>query len=120
MTRLAALRRFGAPALAAFFAFSLAQSAFAFPELVRHGYVNCTSCHVSPSGGGALTEYGRQLSADVLSMSSYEGEGGFLHGAAKLPEWLAVGGDVRAIQIYRSTPQATQWRFLFMQADYEL
>jgi hypothetical protein len=94
--------------------------AWAFPEMERHGYVNCTSCHVSPSGGGALTEYGRHLSADVLSTWSYEGEGDFLHGAAKLPDWLAVGGDLRAIEIFRDTPQTEQWRFLAMQADAEL
>jgi hypothetical protein len=100
--------------------FAIAQTAWAFPEMARHGYVNCTSCHVAPSGGGALTEYGRSLSESILSTSSFEGEGGFAHGLVTLPEWLAVGGDVRAIQIYRNTPQAEQWRFLFMQADAEL
>jgi len=97
----------------------LSQPAHAFPEMVRHGYVNCTSCHVSPSGGGALTTYGRQLSGDVLSTWSREGEANVLYGALKPPEWLTLGGDYRAIEIYRDTPQVDAYRFLLMQGDVE-
>jgi hypothetical protein len=42
-------------------------SAHAFPENVRHGYVNCSSCHINPNGGGQLNDYGRQLSAAIQS-----------------------------------------------------
>ncbi|MFM8315618.1 MAG: hypothetical protein ACKOA8_15160, partial [Deltaproteobacteria bacterium] len=54
--------------------------ALSYPEFIRHGYMNCTSCHVSPTGGGALTEYGRSLSDEVLSRWSRPGESGFLYG----------------------------------------
>ena len=91
----------------------------AFPEMVRHGYPNCTACHVSPSGGGVLTSYGRELSSELLSTWSKEGEADFLYGKLKLPEGLNAGGDVRAIEIYRNTPQVDAERFLFMQADVE-
>ncbi|MBS1963576.1 MAG: hypothetical protein JST04_15280 [Bdellovibrionales bacterium] len=96
-----------------------ATSAFAFPEMIRHGYPNCTSCHVSPSGGGVLTSYGRQLSGELMSMTTSEKDANFLHGILKSPEWLLAGGDVRSIEIYRNTPQVRAYRFLNMQADLE-
>ena len=46
----------------------------AFPEMVRHGYANCITCHISPDGGGVLTAYGRSLSREVLSTWGAEGE----------------------------------------------
>jgi len=94
-------------------------SAFAFPEMVRHGYQNCTACHVSPTGGGVLTPYGRQQIADLLSTWSWPGEEGPAEGLLKTPEWLNVGGDARAIEIYRDTPQVTAARFLNMQEEVE-
>jgi hypothetical protein len=99
--------------------FTFSSLAFAFPELARHGYVNCTSCHVSPSGGGVLTPYGRQLSKDLLSTWSRESEPEFAYGFVKTPEWLNIGGDGRAIEIYRNTPQVEAYRLLLMQADAE-
>ena len=93
--------------------------AHAYPELVRHGYVNCTSCHVSPTGGGILTSYGRQLSAEILSSSAREGEGDFIYGALGLPEWLDLGGDLRSVVTYRDTPLIRQSQLILMQADLE-
>src|ERR1700722_15897581 len=52
-------------------------AAFAFPEMARHGYTQCTACHVSPAGGGVLTEYGRELSSDLLSTWSHGNESAF-------------------------------------------
>lgn len=49
----------------------------AFPDNIRHGYISCAVCHVSPSGGGILTLYGRGLS-ESLATFSYEGQGSFL------------------------------------------
>ncbi len=95
--------------------------AFAFPGMIRHGYVNCTSCHVSPSGGGVLTPYGRELSGEVLSTWAKEGEGKFLYGAFadSLPENLMLGGDTRIIQTYQDNPIFTEKRFYLMQSDVE-
>src|ERR1035437_6993722 len=85
----------------------LPKTALAFPENVRHGYVNCTSCHVSPSGGGVLTPYGRQQVKDLLSTWSTETEAGLAEGLLQTPEWLNLGGDLRNVEIYRNTPQVT-------------
>ncbi len=99
--------------------FGASRPARAFPEMIRYGYVNCTSCHVSPSGGGVLTDYGRELSAEVLSTWSKEGETAFIYGVVPTPSWLSLGGDVRAVELYRNTPQVTASRFINMQDDLE-
>jgi len=95
------------------------ERANAFPEMIRHGYVNCTTCHVSPSGEGLLTAYGRSLSQELLSTWRREGESDFLYGLVTLPEWLHLGGDLRMVQTYRDTPTAREGRFIVMQADVE-
>jgi hypothetical protein len=106
--------------LFALFALFLTTSAAqAFPEMVRHGYINCTTCHVSPSGGGILTPYGRQLSRDVMSTWGKEGEEAFIYGIVKPPEWLNLGGDFREGYLYTNTPTVSQGRSIFMQADLE-
>jgi hypothetical protein len=81
--------------------------------------VNCTTCHVSPNGGGVLTPYGKGISEELQSTWGKEGEGNLLHGAVKPPEWLHVGGNVRAIQVVRNTPSQWSGNFFFMQADLE-
>jgi hypothetical protein len=96
--------------------------AVAFPELTRHGYVNCTACHVSPAGGGAINEYGRELSKEVLSMWARESEQQIGHGlipAEKIPSNVILGGDVRVIQTYRNNARVREAQFLTMQADLE-
>lgn len=102
----------------------------AFPEMVRHGYVNCTACHVSPAGGGLMSPYGRSMSKEILSRWSYETEENLLHGAIKnenINSWLNgtrevgfnVGGDVRYIQLYRNSEVLEQGKFFPMQRDIE-
>lgn len=110
-----------------FFAFLIAiwlfpSAAFAFPGMIRHGYVHCISCHVSPTGGGVLTPYGRELSQEVLSMRSRDGEGQWAYGAFKdqIPELLSLGGDVRLIQTRKENSVYRENRFFLMQADFEL
>ena len=67
--------------LSLIFVFSVLTMNFAnaFPEMVRHGYTNCTACHVAANGGGILTPYGSTLSEEVLSTWHFEGEGSFLY-----------------------------------------
>jgi hypothetical protein len=94
----------------------------AYPEMVRHHYVNCNSCHVSPAGGGLLNEYGRGMASEVLSTWNYENESLFLHGALKpekMPKFLNVGGDLRVLQLHQETPTATEGSFMLMQSQVE-
>lgn len=93
--------------------------AYAFPDLVRHGYSQCTACHVSPSGGGILTPYGRQLSAEVLSTWSRPEETSPFYSSevAKLAEkGFLFGGDIRFAQIHHEDPNITEGKFFLMQA----
>ncbi len=99
------------------FAFS-APSAWAFPELIRRGYVSCTACHVSPNGGGVLTPYGRTISAEVLSHAGTEEEARFAYFVDTI-DHLDLGGDIRVLQAYVDTPTARMARLIFMQGDLE-
>lgn len=103
---------------------------FAFPEMIRHGYINCTACHVSPAGGGLTTAYGRSISKELLSRWSYEGEENLFHGAIKnesIVSWLNgsnekgfnFGGDVRYIQQYINNDFTERGKFFPMQRDLE-
>jgi hypothetical protein len=65
--------------------------------MVRRGYANCITCHVSPTGGGTLSEYGRSLIPEVLTTTGTDEQSKFLYGAVDMPEWLLGGGDVRAL-----------------------
>src|SRR5687767_311170 len=91
----------------------------AFPEMVRHGYVNCITCHVSPNGGGVMTPYGRELSREVLSAWGTENETRFV-GFFKTPEWVNLGGDVRLLQYYQDNILKKKTKFMLMQADAEV
>ena len=102
--------------------FGTAREASAYPELIRHGYVNCVTCHVSPSGGGTINDYGRTFSGEGLSMGTRKQEESFLHGLVKrekIPKWLSLGGDVRAVQVYSDNQRATVAQAIMMQADLE-
>jgi hypothetical protein len=52
-------------------AVSFSPAAHAYPENVRHGYVNCAACHIHPQGGGQLNAYGRQLSKALQSNGKF-------------------------------------------------
>jgi hypothetical protein len=110
---------------------SFSPSLYAFPEMVRHGYINCTACHVSPAGGGLMSPYGRSMSKEILSRWSYEGEENLAHGAIKnekINAWISgveevgfnIGGDFRYIQLYRNSETLEQGKFFPMQRDVEM
>ncbi len=96
----------------------LSSSALAFPTMVRHGYTSCAACHVDPSGGTAITEYGRAQSdlwvrwnwdSSVEEKKAEEREvsstARFLWGI-ELPEWLVLSGNLRGGMLATATPTA--------------
>ncbi|MBX3017525.1 MAG: hypothetical protein KF767_06540 [Bdellovibrionaceae bacterium] len=112
------------------FGMGFAAPAWAFPEMIRHGYTSCMTCHVSPNGGGLMTPYGRSMSKEILSRHAYEGEERLFHGALDaegLNSWLDgsreigfnVGGDVRWVQSHKESNDARERRSIFMQAEIE-
>lgn len=123
-TRLSALgSRIGATSGALVLLFlaslTLPKSAYAFPEMVRHAYTSCATCHVSPDGGGLVTGYGRALSGEVLSTWHTETEAEFLYGAIPTPEYLSFGGQFRVIQTYVNNAAIERADLILMQADVE-
>lgn len=95
----------------------------AFPENVRHGYFSCTACHVSPSGGGVLTPYGRSLSAELMSSWGTSKNSGFFFSdnedENKNPPWWRANILLRGVQTKRNTPTVEKAQFIPMQADFE-
>ena len=76
--------------------------AHAYPWMIRHGYSQCTQCHVDPSGSGPMTQYGRAM-GELIMRTHYDFEpapdedaktGQFLFGLLNLPDELGLGGDV--------------------------
>jgi hypothetical protein len=97
--------------------------AFSYSELSRHGYVNCTTCHLSPSGGGLLTPYGRELSKAALSTWGKKNEQYFAYNLIpelSKSERILVGAYVRGLQAYRSDKTANEARAILMQADADI
>lgn len=92
--------------------------AVAFPENVRLGYANCSSCHVSPTGGGVLNSYGRMSGAEVLSTFSTPREENY--SLEPPPKWFAYGGDIRYLNVSSQTLDQKYSRRFMMQSDLEL
>jgi hypothetical protein len=80
----------------------LAGTAHAYPQYQISQDLTCTSCHLSPAGGGLLTENGHGV-AERLSQWKQAPE--FMYGAVETPDWLQLGGDIRAMAGYMQTPQ---------------
>ncbi len=114
-----------------------ADSAFAYTWMIRHGYTACGTCHQDPSGGELLTPYGR-VQGDLLLAMHYgsapeesaqpEGEGaaptdtgpssGILWGLWEPPDWLALGGSYRNLEIWRPGAEGDTFKVIpVMQGD---
>jgi hypothetical protein len=95
--------------------------ASAYPFLIQRGYASCSECHVDPSGGGVLTQYGRGQ-AEILLRTPWgirpddwepARSKDFLFGALSLPDWLALQADGRLLVI----PEPSNTRVVVMQSD---
>jgi hypothetical protein len=105
--------------------------AFAEPHLLSRQYPRCATCHMSPTGGGLLTEYGRSLSHVELStfsepLASHDesappGEAAFLFGAfGRALGPLQLGIDLRPSRLEFFFPGGFRSsRDLWMTADFE-
>jgi len=88
----------------------------AFPETVRHGYLSCTTCHLSPSGRGILTPYGKTLSHELYSYKKIKNESESLE--SEVP-WWQIGGRSRLMQLIEDTPAIQEGHFFPMQTELE-
>ncbi|MET0791577.1 MAG: hypothetical protein ABW061_08660, partial [Polyangiaceae bacterium] len=60
------IRRALQAALLLVIALSWPKPAHAYAWMIRHGYTQCGQCHFDPSGSGALTRYGHNISDSLL------------------------------------------------------
>ena len=88
--------------------------------MIRNGYSGCASCHLDPSGGGLLNEFGRSEASDSLR-SHYGSEPPPVEpvfGLWKNPDWLLIGGSFRGMSLFMKTDGASFMNSnILMQAD---
>jgi hypothetical protein len=121
------IRWIGAAAMAAALLMWTAAPASAEPHMLSKQYTRCTSCHLSPTGGGLLSSYGRSLSATELSTmrtpvpadeNAPPGEEGFLFGLlGERLEPVHLGASLRPSRLHYTFPGGSTDRNLLMNAD---
>lgn len=87
---------------------------YAYPEMVRHGYTNCVACHLSPSGGGSLTSYGRKLNKELLSYK-WSGKPKVDEENPEKDKSWHFGGEARLLRFYHDNEYERTSRFIPMQ-----
>src|SRR5260221_13638987 len=88
--------------IAAAIVVALGGVARAYPEFQLSRDQTCSNCHLSPAGGGLLSENGF---ATAEAISQFPDAPEFSYNKFKLPAWLGLGGDMRTIYGYMRTPQ---------------
>jgi hypothetical protein len=100
----------------------LPKPAHAYAWMIRHGYAQCVTCHVDPSGAGALSAYGREIADSKLRTQygppSDSRLGNFLFGAVELPEQFDFRGDLRVLGLSTKVERSPlERRLVWMQLD---
>lgn len=107
-----------AAVVAAVLSLAAARPAAAYPQYqLSSGAARCTECHFAPGGGGLVTDYGRDAIGGDQTI--FGGDGAFLHGAARPPSWLKIGGDFRGAYVAQEVqdPEGAQQAVFPMQAE---
>src|SRR5262245_59869683 len=91
----------------------LGARADAYPQYQLSRDQTCAGCHLSPAGGGSLSENGYNV-AEATSQFGTAPE--FMYGKVPQPSWLALGGDLRGSTGEVVTPD-TAFVLFPMQAD---
>jgi hypothetical protein len=74
----------------------------AYPQFQMSLDQTCSSCHISPAGGGLLNENGTNTAE---SISQFGTAPEFMYNTIPLPSWLELGGDLRGADGYLQTPE---------------
>jgi hypothetical protein len=105
--------------------FTWSRAGWAYPTLTRKGYTSCSTCHYNPSGGGALTSYGKYIAKEVYgtfndssNAARFIIEPNYEVGTFEEPRVVATV-MARAVQTYIDTPQIRRKQVRSMQFDFE-
>ena len=91
-------------------------TARAYPEFqLATGNARCSLCHISPTGGGLINDYGRSESSDTISQ--FGGNGDFLYGVYKEPSWVKLGVDLRGAFLAKQQVDDPEYYLFPMQGD---
>ena len=71
---------------------AVARPAHAYPQFQLSKDQTCSSCHISPAGGGPLTENGLNVAQNT---SQWGTAPEFFYGKIPTPSWLTLAGDLR-------------------------
>lgn len=103
----------------------------AYTQFIGHGYTSCLNCHFNPSGGGPLNDYGRVVSATLISSGALYPDSwgeekvaytsGFLFRTPK-QNFLRTQINYRGFQVVQNpgSSRTEQKRWINMQADARL
>jgi hypothetical protein len=95
---------------------SASGTAGAYPEFqLATGNARCGLCHITPSGGGLINDYGRSESGDTISQ--FGGNGDFLYGVYEEPSWVKLGVDLRAAFLAKQQVDDPEYYLFPMQGD---
>ncbi len=89
---------------------------YAYPEMIRHGYLSCVACHSSGSGGDLLNPYGKTISRELLSFSNNSQVVTSVDEAD--PEFRS-GAHIRFLQAFVENSQTSSAQFFLMQLSGE-
>ncbi len=110
------------------FALLLSNAAWSYTQFIGHGYTSCLNCHYNPSGGGPLNDYGRVVSATLISSGALypkvwneekvAGSSGFLF-RKPTQNWFRTQVNYRGFQLVQNpgSTRSEQKRWINMQAD---
>jgi hypothetical protein len=84
--------------------------AHAYPQFQLVKDATCTSCHLSPSGDGLLSENGLSTAENI---SQWGTAPEFFYNKLPLPSWLELGGDLRGASGYDSAGAPNHTAVLF-------
>lgn len=102
--------------------------AFGYTQFIGHSYTSCLNCHFNPSGGGPLNDYGRVVSATLVSSGAFYPDSwdeekiaytsGFLFRKPK-QNFFRTQINYRGFQLVQNPGSSTaeQKRWINMQAD---
>ncbi len=111
-----------------FYSFLIIEQTFAYPEMVRHGYLSCNGCHSSTGGGDYLSDYGRSIHEELISAQQVfvnfqknENRDSDIDNESKLAGIFIgelrfqYGFKARLLQSFLENSQISKARFMIMQ-----